>query len=323
MKIFCSLKSLMITLAIASGAHLFAQDPFFTNQSFGYSMINPALTGSTGMLRAETGYRLQWPNLAGNYKTMNVSGDIYTRAGGVGVNYTNDNAGGIVKTNRVDINYAYGFRLWKDTTGKAKIVIQPGIQISYYSKTIDWYKLTYGDMIDPRRGFVFGTNAIGATPTRTNIDFSTGLLIMSDRVSLGLAAFHLSEPDEGYVGQSKLPMRFVLHASGILWNTDPDEPGAFRLVPSFVYMKQGDAEQLALFTTVHYRSFSLGVGYRNPDAVLLSAGFMYSHFTLSYSYDHTTSHLQGYTGGAHELHLGFTFLEDKWKYNRTNMRMYY
>ncbi len=287
-------------------------------------MLNPALTGSTGMLRAETGYRLQWPKLAGNYQTTNVGVDMYTRGGGVGVHYMNDNAAGILKTNRVDLNYAYGFRLWKDTaTGKSKVVIQPGVQISYYSKSIDWGKLTFGDMIDPRRGFVFNSNDIGSTSNRTNIDFSAGLLIMSERVSAGFATYHLTEPDEGFMGQSKLPMRFVMHASGVIGNIDPNELGAFRLVPSVIFMRQGDFQQLAGFVTGHFRMASLGVGYRNQDALLFSAGYTFSHFNLAYSYDCTISELKGYTGGSHEVHLRFTFLEDKWMDSRTNMRMYY
>jgi hypothetical protein len=135
--------------------------------------------------------------------------------------------------------------------------------------------------------------------------------------------FHITEPDEGFMGQSKLPFRAVFHGAGVLWNVNPDEPRAFRLVASFIFMKQGDVQQLAFFGTGHYRNFSAGIGYRNWDALLFSAGYTYSHFTLAYSYDLTTSQLAGYTGGSHEVHLRFTILEDVFKYNATNMRMYY
>jgi len=287
-------------------------------------MINPALTGSNGMLRAETGYRLQWPKLAGNYQTINAGADMYTRFGGVGVNYMYDNAGGVISTNRADLNFAEGFGLWKDSaTGRARIVIQPGVQISYLSKSLDWSKLTLGDAIDPRRGFVYNTNEQPASLKRKNIDLSAGLVVMSDRISAGLAVFHITEPDEGFMGLSKLPMRFVVHASGVMWNNDPYNPEGFRLVPSIIMMQQGDFQQVAGFVTAHYRMASFGVGYRNQDALLFSAGYTYSHFTLSYSYDLTISELSGYTGGSHELHFGFTFLEGKWIDARANMRMYY
>lgn len=303
----------------------FAQDPFFTNQGFGTSMINPALTGSTGMLRAETGYRLQWPKLAGNYQTQNLSAEMYYRAGAIGMNMLIDNAGGIISTFRNDLNLSHPFRLWKDTaTGKAKVVIQPGFQFSYQMKWMDWDKLNFGDAIDPRRGFVYGTNEMTGKTSVLNLDIAAGLLIMSERVSAGGAVFHILEPNESFLGgNSPLPMRFVLHASGVIGNIDPREPREFRLVPSVIYMKQGNFQQLAGFVTAHYQMASLGIGYRNQDALLFSAGYTYSHFKLSYSYDYTISKLRGYTGGSHELHLGFTFFEDKWIDSRTNMRMYY
>lgn len=288
-------------------------------------MLNPALTGSTGMLRAETGYRLQWPKLAGNYQTTNVGIDMYTRGGGVGVHYMNDNAAGIIKTNRVDLNYAYGFRLWRDTaTGKARVVIQPGLQFSYQLKSLDWDKLNFSDQIDPRRGFIYETNEMMGASSVYNIDISAGLLVMTERVSAGAAVFHILEPNEGFLsGNSPLPMRFVMHASGVIGNIDPRDPDAFRLVPSVVVMRQRNFQQLAGFVTAHYLMASFGVGYRNQDALLFSAGYTFSHFNLSYSYDCTISELKGYTGGSHEVHLRFTFFEDKWIDSRTNMRMYY
>lgn len=302
-----------------------AQDPFFTNQSFGSSMINPALTGSTAMARAEIGYRMQWPKLPGNYQTHNASGEMFCRAGAIGINITGDNAAGIITSLRNDLNLSHPFRLWKDTaTGKAKVVIQPGFQFSYQMKWLDWDKVNFSDAIDPRRGFVYGTNEMTGRTSVFNIDLSAGLLVMTERVSAGVAVFHILEPNESFMGgNSPLPMRFVMHASGVIGNINPHEPREFRLAPSVIYMRQGSFQQLAGFVTAHYQMASLGIGYRNQDALLFSAGYKFSHFNLSYSYDCTISNLQGYTGGSHELHLGFTFFEDKWIDSRTNMRMYY
>lgn len=51
------MRSTLLALLIIIGADICAQDPFYSNYNFGYSMLNPALTGSTGMSRAESGYR--------------------------------------------------------------------------------------------------------------------------------------------------------------------------------------------------------------------------------------------------------------------------
>src|SRR3989344_5151766 len=83
----------------------FAQDPIFTQQQFGWSSLNPAYAGSLACARAETGYRMQWPNISGFYNTFNAAYDQYFKAGGVGFNYMHDNSANVLKTNRCDLNY--------------------------------------------------------------------------------------------------------------------------------------------------------------------------------------------------------------------------
>lgn len=307
----------------------FAQDPIFTDYSFAYSTVNPALTGTYGYLRAESAYRMQWPNLAGNYNTMIVAADAPTKYGNVGMQYMYDVAGEVLTTHRQDLNYSYPFRLWKDSSGVGKVVLQPGIQISYQTIGINWDALTFGDMIDPRRGFVYSTNNYPpGTTWRGNIDFSAGLLAYHKRFSIGIAAFHLSEPNQGFMGNSPLPMRYVLHMSGVLWNVEHSNMEAFRLVPSIYFSKQGNFELLRTSVTGFFRSFQTGVGYSNRDAVFFSFGYSRWDCTISYSYDYTVSELKGLTGGSHEIHFRVLPLrlvpkEKKQILARSNMRMHY
>lgn len=315
----------LLALAVMGSLVLNAQDPFYSDQVFGYSGVNPALTGTFGSLRTEAGYRLQWPKISGNYQTTNVSADAPTRFGNAGFNFMYDAAGqGTIITSRGDINLALPIVLMKDTTGRGKLVIQPGLQFSIQSKSVDWSKLNFGDMIDPRRGFVYNTGEVPNVSRRTNIDFSAGLLVYTNRIAVGGAAFHIIEPDEGFMGQSKLPMRLVVHGSGIFGNINPDEMNAFRIIPSVVFMQQGSFQQLVMSATAHYRGFRLGGGYRTEDALLFNAGYSFWKCTIAYAYDLTyNSGLQGMTGGSHELHVRFSFFEGKLKCPPNNMRMYY
>lgn len=289
----------------------FAQDPFFTLQNYGLFNINPAYAGALTCGRAEMGYRLQWPALGASYTTFNAAYDQYWQYGGWGVQYTHDDAARVLKTDRVDLNYAYGFGIGTADDGKSKLVIQPGIQVSYYNKCIDWDKLSFGSQIDPRRGFVYNYAMQPGTTSRSNIDFSAGLLLNSKRICFGIAMFHLTEPDEGIMGASKLPMRFVAHGSFILGNADVDSSG-FSIVPSFIFMQQQDLQQISAMVVCKYNSLRAGVGYRFRDAMLFSVGYTHNKkWTFSYSYDHTISDL-GNTGGAHELHLSVLLFTEKW-----------
>src|SRR4051812_5611134 len=114
------------TLLFTIASH--AQDPAFSQPQFTPLLINPAFAGSLACGRADVGYRLQWPKLSGSYQTFNASYDQYFRAGGVGFNYMHDNQGkGTLLTDRAEIDYAPYIALHKDSTGRGKIIIQPGI----------------------------------------------------------------------------------------------------------------------------------------------------------------------------------------------------
>lgn len=310
---------------------LHAQDPVFSQNRINLQQVNPGFTGSWACGRAEVNYRDQWPKLHSNYRTFTAACDQYTQYGGLGLSYMHDNAGKAFFTNRVDLSYAAYIPVWfendsaKPDYGKGKIVIQPGIQVGYLSKRVDWDQLSFGDMIDPRRGFVYPTNQVPNLTKRNNIDISAGLLVYSKYVAGGLAVYHITEPDEGFLGPSKLPMRFVAHLSGMIGSSDPEKQ-TLRILPSVIYMKQSDFDRLDMTVTAAYTgkhsSYSLGAGIRLNDALLFSAGYHHGWMIVGYSYDLTISGLSGMTGGAHEFHLAYTFFNTKWKDKRRNLQLF-
>lgn len=308
-----------------------AQDPAFSQSRINLQQVNPGFTGSWACGRAEVNYRNQWPKLHSNYQTFTAAYDQYTRFGGFGLSYMHDNAANVLFTDRVDLSYAAYIPLWverdsaKQDYGKGKIVIQPGIQLGYLSKRVDWNQLTFGDMIDPRRGFVYSSSQVPGVTKRTNIDIAAGLLVYSKYIAGGLAVYHITQPDEGFVGPSKLPMRFVAHLSGMIGSSDPEKQ-TLRILPSVIYMKQADFERFDMTVTAAYTgkhsSYSLGAGIRLNDALLFSAGFHHGCMIAGYSYDLTISGLSGMTGGAHEFHLAYTFFNTKWKDKRRNLQLF-
>jgi type IX secretion system PorP/SprF family membrane protein len=58
---------------------------------------------------------------------------------------------------------------------------------------------------------------------------------------------------------------------------------------------------------LQYRDFAwAGVGYRAKDGVSAMAGLnVAKSITVSYSYDYTTSKINNYTKGTHEIIVGF------------------
>lgn len=316
------MKSFLIFLLIICTQNIFAQDPAFSQLSSAPLLVNPAFAGSWASGRATTSYRLQWPKLSSCYQTTNVSYDQYINHCGLGFNYMHDDAArGVLKTDRFDFSYSPYFALLKDSTGKGKIIIQLGLEVSYFQKKLDNSKLNFGDMIDPRRGFIYFSNEVPNTLAKSNIDLSSGLLIYSKRFATGFATYHLTEPDDGYMGPSKLPMRFVFHASGILGNLN-DSINHLRIIPSVIFMQQQDFRSIVINVNATYSVFNLGIGFRNQDAIIFSAGYNHGYTFAGYSYDMTISDLAGTSGGTHEIHIGVRFANKKWSSRRTNLQMF-
>lgn len=48
---------------------------------------------------------------------------------------------------------------------------------------------------------------------------------------------------------------------------------------------------------------NIGVGYRIDDAVMVAGEVVFKWFRVGYSYDITTSGLNGYSNGSHEITL--------------------
>jgi type IX secretion system PorP/SprF family membrane protein len=276
-----------------------AQDPEFTQFYANPLYLNPAFTGSQKCARFNLNYRNQWPALTGQFVTTSASFDKYICGiGGVGVLVTNDNAGeGTLKTTNASLLYAYHLDITRTWS------ISAGFQATYAEKKIDWKKLTFGDMIDPRRGFQYPTMEIPpANATVRYFDASAGVLLHSKNLFAGFAVNHLTQPDEKFLsGPSPLPRKYTAHAGAVF-----SAGGSARDViisPNILYQRQQDFNQLNLGLYVSRGPIVGGFWYRNQDAFIILIGVQQGVFKIGYSYDVTVSGLSNKSAGSHELSL--------------------
>lgn len=282
---------------------LFAQDPEFTQFYSNPLYLNPAFAGTARCPRAVLNYRNQWPGISGTFVTYNASFDqhIDVLAGGLGVLVTEDRAGeGTLNSLAASGIYSYQLninRVWS---------LKAGVQGSYYQKRLDKDKLTFGDQIDPRRGFVYTTNENIVNTKVSFVDFSAGLLAFSKRYFFGFAAHHLTQPDEAFIGgESKLPMKYTGHAGAVI----PLEgrSGNASISPNILYQYQGKFQQLLLGIYFNKGPLVAGLWYRGADAAIALIGIQYGTFKFGYSYDYTVSKLSNSTSGSHEISIGTNF----------------
>lgn len=299
--------SLGIALGLMGTLSAFAQDPQFTQFYANPLYLNPAFAGTARCPRVSLNYRNQWPALSGTFVTTSASYDQDVRGimGGLGLLVTNDQAGkGTLNTTTVSGIYSYTQALTR------KFSIKAGFQATYFQKSLDWNKLTFGDMIDPHRGFVYTTNDVPRGGNVSNADFSAGLLGYTDVFFVGFAAHHLTEPNESLiVGTSKMPMKLTAHAGAAIPLGMKGKYGTpkTRLSPNILYQQQAAFRQLNLGMYVDHGPIMAGVWYRSRDAFIALIGFHTERFKFGYSYDITTSKLTTATAGSHEVSLTMQF----------------
>lgn len=296
-----------LLLGVCSSMDVHAQDPQFTQFYANPLYLNPAFAGTARCPRVVMNYRNQWPALSGTFVTTSASFDQHVDAvsGGLGLLVMNDQAGrGTLNTTRVSGIYSYQQAISR------KFSMKVGFEATYFQKSLDWSKLTFGDQIDPRKGFIYNTNDVPRGGSVGNVDFSAGVLGYSDVFFVGFAAHHLAEPNESLiVGESKLPMKLTGHAGAAIPVGMKGKYGEAqtKISPNVLYQQQAAFRQLNIGLYVDHGPITAGVWYRTRDAFIALIGFQTEKFKFGYSYDVTTSRLTTATAGSHEISMQLQF----------------
>ena len=309
------MRKLLSALLLLAGTYAAAQDPIFSQFYAMPLQVNPGFAGSAIAPRIGAAYRNQWSGFDNAYRTYAL---FYEQSldrlnSGIGFNLEGDNAGdGIYKTTRISAVYAYRLNVTDN------FALKLGIEAGAYQTTLDWNKLIFPDQIDPIGGIGNGTGEVPPEfNSRTQLDISSGLLILHDKFYLGGALKHLNTPNDGILLVNDnlsrgLPLRYTLHGgTEILVKKGNKVRQPSFISPNFLFVSQGPYQQLNVGAYAGLGSIIAGAWYRhtfrNSDALILMAGFTEGIFKMGVSYDLTVSGLSGRSGGTYELTLGFLF----------------
>ncbi len=291
-------------IIIASALNVFAQDPQFSQTSLGNINLNPALAGNDSCARLGVNYRNQWPNISANYVTMSANFYQYIPKlnAYAGVNYLNDDiCKGTLKTNIISIFYSQNINV-------KNVLVRPSIEFCYGEKKVDTSKLLFGDMIDPRLSNVWSNGNYNFIQKKEFIDFNLGTIVYYKNFLLGLSTHHITEPDEGLFGPSKLLRRYGVQFGYTL---------QFKKISISPFMYYVQQQNFLLMTegvsVLFFKHLNIALSYRNNDAIVLNFGYKNKLIAINYSYDVTVSRLSGNTAGSHEVGLAFKFWRVKTK----------
>ena len=283
-----------------------AQDPAFSQFYANPLYLNPAFAGASpgGCPRATLNYRDQWPGIGRTYVTFSAAYDQHVNAlgGGLGIIVAKDRSGaGNLNTTHASLLYSYHLEVSR------KFSVKAGFEASYRMINLDWEGLTFGDMIDPKYGFIYPTNEdIVNNPTAVNFpDFSAGFIGYSENLFFGFAAHHLTQPNQGFISESQLPTKLTAHIGGNI-PVSRYKNSVTTISPNFLYQKQQDFQQFNYGMYVNRGPIVGGLWARhsvkNVDSFILMVGLIQDAFKFGYSYDITLSNLKNSnTLGAHEL----------------------
>ena len=309
------MRKLFTALLLLAGVSATAQDPIFSQFYAMPLQINPGFAGSAFAPRMGVAYRNQWSGFNNAYRTYALfyEQSLERLNSGIGFHIEGDNAGdGIYKTTRFSAVYAYRLNVTDN------LALKLGVEAGVHQTHLDWDKLLFPDQIDPIGGPGGPTGEVRPDVTNnTQLDISSGLLILSENFYLGAALKHLNTPSESILLVNDnvsrgLPLRYTVHGGTELIVKKGNKLRAPSFIsPNFLFVSQGPYRQLNVGAYAGLGPVIAGVWYRhtfrNSDAAILMAGFRQGVFKMGISYDLTVSGLAGQSGGTYELSLGILF----------------
>ena len=307
-----------VTMMLAGSA--MAQDVHFTQYFTSPLTLNPAMTGLVAEdMRFASNFRTQWSAVSANpYMTGTASFDIATLKGklpegdalGIGLMLEYDKSGtGSLTNTTAGLSLAYHKAFGHDRQQHLSI----GIQGNYVQKSIDFAKLTFGDMFNAQTGgFTSATLESFAKVEVGYSDFNGGIMYsgkVEDHVTFyaGYSYYHMTQPVESFLGDNhQIHSRSTAYLGG---SFDMNENTV--LYASALYQEQASASETLLGAAVGFvlnpghdadyqknTIFYVGGWYRYGDAVAPYIGLEWSKMRLGVSYDVNVSSFSPATGGA-------------------------
>ncbi len=275
------------------------QDPQYTQYMYNTLSVNSAYAGSLGHLTITGIYRTQWVGLEGSPNTQSFTLDTpIAKKVGLGLSVVSEEIGPS-EEQYIDANFSYTIQ--SGQTHKLSFGIKGGGRVI----NIDWTK---GSHRDPDVEF------------RENITnkflpvVGAGLYWHGERDYIGIAVpnfmtrerYNYDDIADDLVNERM----HVYLIGGIVF----DLSAHTKFKPAALIKYVAGAPLIADFSAnfMFNNTFTLGASYRTGDSVSAMASLQITpQFLVGYAYDYTTTELQTYNSGTHEIMLRFELVSRK------------
>lgn len=291
---------LLLGAALCCSGALAQQLPQLSQYTVHDYLYNPAVAGSRELFEMRSAHRNQWVGIQDAPRTfmLSLSTPVSRNMGLGGFLYT-DHVGPTRRTG-AQVSYAYHLRITESTR------LGFGLAFGLQQFLIDGSKITFHDGYDP----LMDNQLRGSTVP----DATAALYLHHADWWVGAAAPHLLKNrivyfDENDESLSTLANHYFF-MGGYRFHLSDD----FRLEPSVLvkYVDPVPAKVDLTLTARYKEQIWLGATYRTNDAISVMVGYWLKRtFQFGYSYDITTTNLNRYSNGTHEVMLGITFAKKR------------
>lgn len=273
------------------------QDPQFTHYMYNTLSINPAYAGQRNNLSIVGLHRTQWVGIDGAPRTqsLGIHSPLRDERLALGLNVVSD-ALGPASENFVDANFSYSLVVANDYTE-----LSFGLKAGWHNLSTDWSKGRFQTFSNPsfQENINLNSLIIGA-----------GLYLSNDNWYLGfsipnfLTTNHYDDFQET-VAKERLHYFFT---GGYVFDINLN----LKLKPAFLIKATSGAPLIADISAnaLFNDKFTLGVAWRWDDSVAGLAGFQINDIIyIGYGYDLTSTDLNNYNSGTHEIILRFELIK--------------
>jgi type IX secretion system PorP/SprF family membrane protein len=303
--------------------------PHYTQYIINNYILNPALSGIENYTDIKVSHRHQWLGFTGNprssyitihgplgkhdYRTDNITSyrvpgenprgknywEEYTAAAphhGIGLT-VQDMKAGFFNFFKAKGTYAYHLGI------APKVSLSAGVAAGVSMVSIDKEAIKFNNAADP----TLGNSASELNRLKPELDL--GVWLYSDRYYIGVSAMQLIPQkfkftdNSGNYGDKLKPHIFASAGYRMFLNEDVS------ILPSILakYVPNTPTSQFDVNVKAQYQDLVwLGASYRFKYGYAALAGVNVSNtFNVGYSYDYTTTRLNHFSKGTHEVVLGF------------------
>ena len=293
MKKLLYISTLVLGFSFASFAQ---QIPQYSQYMLNDYILNPAMTGQYDYWEVKSNNRLNWIGITDAPRTFILSahGPFRKHNMGMGGSVFADITG---PTSRVGfyLSYAYHLKLSKS------LKLGMGLSLGLLQYRIDGTKVTLRENGDP----VFPNQMM----TVYTADATFGINLKHKNFNFGISLPQIIGNDLKFL-ENQEETRSSLARHYMAMGGYTFRVGDFGIMPNvlvkYVYPVPPQFDAGVKFD---WRDqFWIGASYRHDDAVSFLGGLAYKDFlVIAYSYDLSTSNLNNYSNGSHELMVGVRF----------------